>query len=101
MQRRDRFELSLLALGLLGWAVVVSPLLHTVSHGHSHKHAGSLPSSTTHGDGSFEHQRALLSSPPLIRVVQQVMVASRVVEAASPSVPFVVRHRTSELPQGP
>lgn len=101
MQRRDRFELSLLALGLLGWALVVAPLVHASSHGHAHTHAGSLPSSSTHGDGSFEHQRALLSSPPVTVVVPLVLVASRVVEAPSPRAPFVERHRTSELPQGP
>lgn len=102
MHRRDTFELSLLALGLLGWALVVAPLVHAVSHGHSYSHAhGSLPTSSSHGDGSFEHHRALIASPPAMPVVPLVLLAMNVREAAAPRAPFVRPHRISEQPQGP
>jgi hypothetical protein len=65
--RRDRVELGVLGLALLGWALIVAPAVHQQTHAHSTKHSHQSHSgpakNDSHGEGSFEHQAIGFLSP--------------------------------------
>jgi hypothetical protein len=99
--RRDRVELSILGLVILGWALVVSPVLHAVEHGHAHAHGAPSPAPASHGAGSVEHAKAVFQSSPAVPVVvalwQPLVSPSR----SFPDAPSVSTHFRPEQPQGP
>jgi len=101
--RRDRVELSVLGLLVLGWALVFAPVLHALAHAHGHTHQHGAPSSTPvpHGAGSVEHQRALFvdaaPAPVLLAAWQPLDVA----RPPEPDAPFTAARLLPEQPQGP
>lgn len=100
--RRDRFELAVLGLVTLGWALVVAPALHTVEHVHGHRHHHGAPSdSSHHGDGSVEHQHALFVDPPAAPVLVAQWRPLARVEALRPEAPSLAASFRPEQPQGP
>ncbi|MEW5737996.1 MAG: hypothetical protein AB1938_03665 [Myxococcota bacterium] len=101
--RRDRVELSVLGLLVLGWALVVAPVLHAVehSHGHAHQHGAPAQGPASHGDGSLEHGKAVFHSSPAWPVVVAVWQPLAAPEALRPEAPALVASFRPEQPQGP
>lgn len=102
--RRDRVELSVLGLLVLGWALVVAPLVHTVEHAHGHAHHHGAPAKgepATHGVGSAEHLQAVVSGPAAMPVVVAVWQPLPRVEFASPEAPTLRPAFRRAQPQGP
>ncbi|MFO0600341.1 MAG: hypothetical protein U0228_33840 [Myxococcaceae bacterium] len=100
MTRSDRKDLAVLGLVLLGWGLLVAPLLHASTHAHGHAHSHGLPQGP-HGAGTLEHlSLACLETPALPELVPQLtIVALR--EPIAPAAPAVFVPRRAEQPQGP
>ena len=99
--RSDRRDLAVVGLWVLSWALVLAPLLHSVTHEHGQAHShGALPSES-HGAGSTAHLQAVFVEPAVtldvVFAAQRVAVAS----ATSPQAPHVERWNSVEEPQGP
>lgn len=100
--RRDRFELAVLGLVALGWALVVAPALHAVEHAHGHRHHHGAPSDASHhGNGSFEHQHALFVDAPTAPVLVAQWQPLARVEPRRPEAPSLASSFRPEQPQGP
>ncbi|MCC6336887.1 MAG: hypothetical protein IT380_23210 [Myxococcales bacterium] len=101
--RRDRVELSVLGLLALGWALVISPVLHAVehSHGHAHSHGAPAPRPGAHGEGSVEHGKAVFQSAPAMPVLVAVWQPLERTESLAPEAPSLASSFRPEQPQGP
>jgi len=99
--RRDRIELSLLALLVLGWAFVLAPSVHQLEHEHQHSHGGATPASSSHGAGSLEHHQLALNSPVPTPEMLLVLIACAETEPLVPTAPDLIAHRPESSPQAP
>jgi hypothetical protein len=98
--RQDRRDAGILGLVLLGLALVVTPLLHQLDHGHEHHHGPVAPGGA-HGAGSLEHQLAAFTKPADATAPRFFAVALPP-EAAHPvTAPTLQARFPVELPQGP
>lgn len=107
VKRADRKELAVLGLVVLGWGLLVGPLLHreTHSHGVAHSHGTpakkQTPASDQHGVGSVEHQAVAFTSAPAAPALALVLLPLQSSQQLAPFAPSVSAQRRVEQSQAP
>lgn len=107
MKRADRRELAVLGLVVLGWGLLVSPLLHRDAHAHgvAHTHGPSgkhVPvSNEQHGADSLEHQAVAFTSAPALPDGVVALLAVKWTHDVEPGAPWVAAPRRVEQSQAP
>ena len=102
--RRDRKELAFLGALLLGWGLVVAPVVHqllTHAHGHAHAHGPAVPDEAPHGQGTLEHGAAVLHTGPVAPALLLVLVALAVPAVETFEAPTLNAWPRVEQSQGP
>lgn len=101
----DRRELAVLGLVVLGWGLLVSPLLHRETHAHGATHSHGAPSKQApverHGAGSLEHGSFALAAAPALPPVVVVQLALAVTPVVAPEAPWRAPARRVEQSQAP
>lgn len=104
--RRDRRELAFLGALLLGWALVLAPVVHVLvghaaRHAHGHSHGPAQPDDAPHGQGSLEHGSALVHATAAAPALFLVLVSLASVAEPSPQSPCLAVWPRVEQSQGP
>jgi hypothetical protein len=111
-----------LALLLTTWGLVAAPLVHQLAPHQRDQpvlwqpralplhakvptapthHHGAPGAPGQHGEGSLEHGKALLSSPPALPQILLALAEVRHVTPTDPDVPALPTAHRVEMPQGP
>lgn len=99
----------MLGLVVLGWGLLVAPLLHRETHAHGATHSHGAPSKQPskqapvdqHGAGSLEHGSFALAGAPALPIAVVVQLASTVTPALAPEAPWRAPARRVEQSQAP